>query len=369
MKIPLFKIYWSKNDIQSVEKIIKSGKYWATGKQIEKLEKEICKFLKIKYCLVFNSGGSALFTLMKAFNFKKGDEIIVPSFTFIATAYAPLYVGAKPIFADIEEKTLGLDPEDVRKKITPKTKAIIAIHYGGMPCQINKLKKIAKEYKINLIEDVAESFGARIKNKYVGTFGKAGILSFCQNKIFTTGEGGAIITNSREIYKKAKLIRSYGQKSIKSNVDYITPGYNLRMPTMLAALGLSQLKKVNWIIKKRREKAKYLNENLKKNKEIIVFEQPNQNYYPVYQLYTIRVLKNKRNKLLKYLQKKGISCKIYFKPAHKYTAFKKLGYKHIRLPNTEKISKQVLSLPIYPEISLKELKYITTTIKSFFKND
>ena len=374
MTIPLFKIYWKEEDIKAIEKVIRSGKYWATGPQIEKFEKKIANYLGVKYCLVFNSGGSALFALIHSYGFKKGDEIIVPSFTFIATAYTPLYVGAKPIFADIEEGTFGLDPEDVERKITSRTKAIIPIHYGGMPCQIEELRKIARNHNLILIEDAAESFGAKLKGKYVGTFGDSAILSFCQNKIFTTGEGGAIVTNNGKIYEKAKLIRSYGRE-MKGNyfeetkgIDYVSLGYNLRMPTMLAVLGASQLKRVNWIIKKRREKAKYLTRELAEIDKIATFQEPKDSF-AVYQMYTIRVLEGEktRNKLMRYLKDKGISTKIFFDPVHKYTIFKKLGYKNISLPKTEKLSSQVLSLPFYPEITYQELDYVARAIRKFFK--
>lgn len=375
VNIPLFKMSWDKKDIQAVEKVIRSGKYWATGPQIDEFEKKIADYLGIKYCLTFNSGGSALLALMKAYGFNKEDEIIVPSFTFIATAYAPLYVGAKPVFADIEEKTYGLDPQDVEEKITPKTKAIIPIHYGGMPCQIDKLKKIAKKHNLILIEDVAESFGAKFKGKYLGTFGDSAILSFCQNKIFTTGEGGAMVTNNKQLYERAKLYQSYGRKIVgdyfgkTKSLDYVAAGYNFRMPSMLAALGISQLARVNNIIKQRRIKAKYLNQKLAKIKEIKTFQQPNKNYFAVYQMYTIRVLQGKkvRDNLWQYLEKRGVASKIYFEPVHKYSIFKKLGYKNLSLPKTEKLSQEVLSLPIYPQISYKELNYIIDNIKKFFK--
>jgi perosamine synthetase len=374
MNIPLFKIYWDNEDIEAVKKIIRNGEYWATGKQIEEFEKKLADYLGVKYCLVLNSGGSALFSLMKAYDFKKGDEIIVPSFTFITTAFAPLYTGAKPVFAEVEEKTFGLDPADVEKKITSKTRAVMPIHYGGMPCQVDKIKKIAKKNNLILIEDAAESFGAKLKGKYTGTFGDAAILSFCQNKIITTGEGGAIITNDKKIYEKVGLIRSYGRKvkgdyfNHVEDLDYIVLGGNLRMPTMLAALGLSQLKKVDYIIKERRERAKYLNKKLAKIKEINIFEEPNKNYFAVYQMYTIRILEGAkiRNELMAYLQNKGISAKIYFEPVHQHTIFKDLGYT-TPLPQTEKIANQVLSLPIYPTISYKELDYIIKNIFDFFK--
>jgi len=375
MKIPLFKIYWDEEDIKAVEEVIRSGMYWCTGKQIEEFENLLKEYLDVKYCLTFNSGGSALYALMLAYKFKPGDKIIVPSFTFIATAYAPLYVGAKPVFADIEEETLGLDPEDVKEKITKKTKAIIPVHYGGMPCKIEELKEIAEDYNLLLIEDAAESFGAKFKGKHVGTFGDSAIFSFCHNKVFTTSEGGCVITDNKEIYERLKLIRSYG-RVVRGNyflnseeLDYIEVGYNLRMSTILAALGVSQLKKVDKTIEMRRKNAEYLNKELKKIDGIVVPESPSKDYYAVYQMYTIRTLERRdvRNKLMEFLEGKGIMTRIYFNPVHKYSIFKKLGYGDVLLPKTEDLSSQVLTLPMYPHMTKEELDYIVDSIKEFFE--
>jgi len=367
MSIPLFKIYWDEKDVEAVAKVIRSGMYWTTGPLVEELETKIAEYLGVKHCLVFNSGGSAIFTLMKAYGFQDGDEIILPSFTFIATAYAPLYVGAKPVFADIEDESFGLDPKDVERKITEKTKAIIPIHYGGAPCKINELKELADKHNLILIEDAAESFGAKADNQFVGSFGDSAILSFCQNKIFTTGEGGAIVTNNDELYNKLKLFRSYGREDgdhflDSGDLDYLKVGYNFRMPAILAALGLSQLVKVDKLISLRREKAEYLSQGLQNIKEIAVLKNKNS----VYQLYTIRVSNDLRDKLINYLTENGISTKIYFTPVHRYSVFK--NYQEVKLPKTEELSSQVLSLPIYPGLSGQEMDYIIKAIKDFFNN-
>jgi perosamine synthetase len=376
-KIPLFKIYWTEEDVKEVERVIRSGMYWATGSQIEEFENRIKEYLDAKYCLTFNSGGSALYALMLAYKFGPSDEIIVPSFTFIATAYAPLYVGAKSIFADVELETFGLDPEDVKKKITSKTKGVIPIHYGGMPCKIEELKEVAEDHNLVLIEDVAESFGAKFKGKCVGTFGESAIFSFCQNKVFTTGEGGCVVTNNKKIYERLKLIRSYGRVTegnyflSAENADYIEIGHNFRIPTLLAALGISQLANVDKAIKMRRKNAEYLNRNLAKVEGIIVPEPPSNSYFAVYQMYTIRVLGGKkvRDELMKFLQERGIMSKVYFEPVHRYSIFRNLGYGKLLLPNTEKLSSQVLTLPMYPQLSRDDMDFIINSVKEFFDSD
>jgi len=374
-KIPLFKIYYDEEDVRNVAEVIKAGMYWAEGPYIKEFENKISEYVGTKYCVMFNSGTSALHASLLALGIKEGDEVIVPSFTFIATANAPLFVRAKPIFADIEEKTLGLDPEDVVKKISNKTKAIIPIHYGGCPCKIKELKEIAEDYNVVLIEDAAEAFGAESKGEKVGTFGDLAIFSFCQNKIITTGEGGCVVTNSREIYERLKLIRSHGRIDKKNyfysveSAEYVSLGFNFRMSNILAALGLSQLKKVDKLIKMRRMNAEYMTRRLSKISGVDVFKPPPDSFH-VYQMYTIFVRENYRKNLIRYLDEKGVMTKVYFSPVHLTPFYRKLfGYKEGFLPKTEKISQQVLTLPMYPSLTVEEMDYIVSCINGFFRGD
>jgi perosamine synthetase len=374
-KIPLFKIYWDKNDVKAVADIVKSGMYWAEGPSIKEFEKKIAEYIGVKYCVVFNSGTSVLHALLLAYGIGKGDEVIVPSFTFISTANSVLLAGAKPVFADIEDKTFGLDPEDVKKKITSKTKAIIPVHYGGCPCRIDELRKIAKEYDLVLIEDAAESFGAEFKNKKIGTFGDAAMLSFCQNKIITTGEGGAAVTDSRKIYEELKLLRSHGREekgnyfTSDKSLDYISLGFNFRMPTVIAALGISQLNKIEDIIKKRRKIAGYLSGRIRSEIKDISVPVPSDEYFHVYQLYSVIVDSGKRNELMDYLRSKSIMTKIYFDPVHLTSFYKnKLKYK-CELPVTENISKKVLTLPMHPLLTRKEMDYIVENLRKDSRNE
>jgi dTDP-4-amino-4,6-dideoxygalactose transaminase len=371
-KIPLFKIYWEEDDIDSVAKVIRRGSYWATGPEIDQFEKAIAEFVGTKYALSFNSGTSALHADLLAHNITDG-EVIVPSFTFIATANTVVLAGARPIFAEIEDQSYGLDPEDVNKKITNKTRAIIPVHYGGAPCkEIRALRDIADEHNLLLIEDAAESLGSKINDRMVGTFGSSSsMFSFCQNKVITTGEGGIIVTDSKEIYQKLKLIRSHGRLeggdnyfSTTKELDYIQVGYNYRMSSISAALALSQLKKIDRIIKLRREKAEYFNKKLSKIKRIKIPIEL-KNHYNVYQMYSIQLENNKsREELQQNLTKAGIMTKVYFDPVHIKTLYReKFNYREGDLPETEKISKKVLTLPLYPTLSNKEMDYIVDKIR------
>jgi perosamine synthetase len=372
-KIPLFKIYWDQEDIEMVKETIRRGVFWAIGPNIEKLEGMLSQYVGTKYALVFNSGTSALHAILLACGIGAGDEVIVPSFTFIATANAPLFVGARPVFADIEEKTYGLDPEDVEKKITRKTKAIMPIHYGGGPCLIRELKAIAERHNLLLIEDAAESLGATVDGKKVGNFGDAAILSFCSNKVVTTGEGGAVVTDSTDICEKLKLIRSHGRAETANYfssieyMDYVALGYNLRMSDITAALGIAQLQKIDRLIETRRGNAEMLSARLSR---IAAIEAPHppDDFFHVYQMYTIRVKdgKQKRDVLSDYLARQGIMTKVYFHPVHQTDFYRnKLGYKS-DLPITEKLSRQVLTLPMYPALTEHEIDFIADRVAAFF---
>lgn len=374
-KIPLYKIYWDEEDRKSVTKVIERGSYWAIGSEIEEFEKLTADYAERRYGFSFNSGTSALHAILLAYNLKAGDEIIVPSFTFIATANAPLFVGAKPVFADVEEETFGLSPSAVQEKITRRTKAIIPIHYGGLPCRIKELRQIAKDNNLILIEDAAESIGASIDGRKVGQFSDAAVFSFCANKVITTGEGGMVLTDSKEIAEKLKLIRSHGRldvepyfSTIKSS-DYVTLGYNWRMSSITAALGVSQIKKLGKIIEMRRSNADYLESKLSKIPGIKPPTSP-KGYFHVYQIYTIRVEggKDSRDRLKDYLATKGIMSKVYFDPVH-LTSFYRGKLKHRKgdLHVTEKLSGDVLTLPMYPTLQKEEMAYIAKSIGEFMR--
>jgi len=372
-KIPLFKIYWDEEDVRMVKEAIERGMHWAIGPNVEKFEGMLADYVGTRHALAFNSGTSALHAILLAYDIGQGDDVIVPSLTFIATANAPLFVGAKPVFADIEDRTYGLNPADVERRITPKTKAVMPIHYGGCPCLIEELREIARKHNLLLIEDAAESLGATVGGKKVGSFGNAAILSFCSNKVITTGEGGAVVTNDGEIYEKLKLLRSHGRLensnyfSSTEYMDYVTLGYNFRMSDITAALGIAQLKKIDMAVELRRKNTEMLSLKLSQIAEIEV-PRPPDNFFHVYQMYTIRVKggRERRDALSAYLAKQGIMTKVYFHPVHQTHFYKnKLGYK-CDLPITESLSRQVLTLPMYPTLTEHEIDFIADQVATFF---
>lgn len=375
-KIPLYRVFTDKDDLQSISKVLKRGMDWAIGPEIIQFEKSLAEYVDSKFCISFNSGTSALHASLLAAKIAKGDEIITPSFTFIATPNSALMVNAIPKFVDIDIDTLGLDPEYVKQEISTKTKAIIPVHYAGLPCKIEELSKIAQKKKIYLIEDAAESLGSHVNKKMTGTFGDMGIFSFAGNKVLTTGEGGAIVTDSKQLYEKLKLIRSHGRKenlnyfSSTLPPNYVSLGYNWRMSSITAALAISQLKKLNKLIKLRRKNAQYISSNLKKFPEIRVPMEP-RGHFHVYQLYSIILENNKlRNNLKEFLTRKGIMSKVFFEPTHLTNFYKtKILKKKLILQNTEIVSSRILTLPMFPGLTKQELDYICTSIKEFFENE
>ncbi len=375
-KIPLYKIYNDEEDVALITKIIKRGNNWALGPEIEEFEKAIANYVGVDYCLALNSGTSALHASLIAYGFGPNDEIIVPSFSFISTSNSVLFVKSKPIFADIEETTFGLDHNSIKSKINKNTKCIIPMDYGGMSCNISEIKEVARNNNLVLISDSAESLGSSVNNKKVGSIADLSIFSFCGNKVLTTGEGGAIVTDSKEIYEKIKLIRSHGRVdpvsyfNNPSESQYASLGYNWRMSTLTAALGISQLHKLDKMIKMRQENAKYISSRLSKFSEITVPDPPS-GYDHIYQLYTIKLSNSRiRDRLHEHLTKKKIFSKIYFNPIHLTQFYReKFPTDSKTLSVTERISQQVLTLPLYPNMISEEKEYLVDSISEFFESE
>jgi len=374
--LPLYKIYSDDEDIELITKVLKRGTNWAIGPEIDEFEKIISDYVGTDYCVAVNSGTSALHSLMLAHGFGENDEIIVPSFTFISTVNSVLFVNSKPIFSDIENDTLGLDPQKLSNKITANTKAIIPVDYAGLSCKIFDILEIARENNLLVIEDAAEALGATINGKKVGSVADSSIFSFCGNKVLTTGEGGAVVTNSKEIYEKIKLIRSHGRAdqidyfNNPSISNYVDLGYNWRMSSITASLGISQMHKIDKIISKRRANANYITDRLKNSSDITTPNIPDGSEH-VYQLYSIRLNdKHTRDSLHDYLLNKKIFSKIYFKPVHLYSFYQqKFKNQTFDLSETERAFEQILTLPMYPNMTTEEKEYLVTTILEFFEEN
>ncbi len=375
--IPLFKTFSDEKDVEAVAAVLRRGTFWAVGPEIEEFERTIGEFVGAKYALACNSGTSALHLLLLAHGIE-GKEVIVPSFTFVATANAVLLAGGTPVFAETEDDTYGLDVEDVKRRITSRTAAIITLTYGGFPSRDSPaLRALADERDIVFIEDSAESLGATLDGKKAGSFGHGAIISFCQNKVLATGEGGMLLTGKRDVYEKAKLLRSHGRVELAQDYfsstednDYIEPGYNYRMPSIIAALGLSQFEKLDEVVRRRRERAARLNARLGKLPGIAVPKELD-GHFSVYQMYTIRLRdKALRDGLQAYLKAEGIMSKVYFMPVHLKTIYQqRFGCKAGDLPRTEALSDTVLNLPLYPTMTEEEMERVASAIEVFLDRE
>lgn len=373
--VPLFKTYNDEADVDAVREVIERGTYWATGPEITEFEEEFAEYVGREYALAMNSGTSALQALLAAEDIS-GGEVIVPSFSFVATANVVLLSGAEPVFADIEPDTYGLDPDDVQEKITADTQAIMPMHYGGRTSkEISALQDIAEDQGIPLIEDAAESLGSERDGTPSGGFGKSAMFSLCQNKVISTGEGGMVVTDSEELYERLRLIRSHGRVSSRegeyfsstADSDYVRPGYNFRMPTMGAALGLSQLEKIDEIIEMRREHAQTLNDRLKDIEELRV-PAPVGNEKHVYQMYTVELEDEEtRDELQEHLKKAGVMTKTYWAtPIHEKSLYDKKGIKKTSLSTTSKVCNRVLTLPLFPDMTQEQINLIAESTREYF---
>ncbi|KKQ18777.1 MAG: putative pyridoxal phosphate-dependent enzyme [Berkelbacteria bacterium GW2011_GWA1_36_9] len=350
-----------KEEIKAVTDVMKSGML-AQGPKVKEFEEKFAKFIGTKYAVATSSGTTALEVALRAHGIGTDDEVITTSFTFIASANSILYTGARPVFTDINETTFNLDPEKIEKAITKKTKAILPVHLYGQACDMTKIMAIARKHKLIVIEDACQSHGAEYRNKKVGSFGTSA-FSLYPTKNMTTGEGGMITTNSKEIYDQANLIRAHGSK-IKYYHDIL--GYNYRMTDIEGAIGIEQLKKLNKFNSLRIKNAKFLNKNLGKIAGIIVPEEA-MGAKHVYHQYTIRVIGDfggSRDNVLKKLTEAGIGTAVFYPlPLNEQKVYQDLGYKS-NTPIAKKVSEEVLSLPVHPELKTSDLNYI---VKAFQK--
>jgi predicted outer membrane repeat protein len=332
----------------------------------------LAAYMGVEHAVIFNSGTSAQYAVLRSHGIDSG-EVIVPSFTFISTVNTIALCGAKPVFADIEDRTMGLSAEDVNERITRRTKAIVPVHYAGAVCRdIKALRELSEDHGCVLIEDAAESMGATIDGAKAGTIGHSSILSFCQNKVITTGEGGAICTNDASVANAARLIRSHGRDervgedyfTTHRKMDYVTTGFNFRMPTINAALGIAQLEKIDGLIAMRRANAEALNGLLGRIPGIGLPMYPG-NISSVYQLYPIVLgSREERDGLKAHLEGKGIASKVYFDPVHLEKYYRE-AYPGTRLEVTESIAGRVLSLPFYPHMPREEMEAVFEAVKGY----
>ena len=376
IRVPLFDLNYDKREERAVVETLQS-KWISTGPKCQEFEEKFSEALGVNYSITLGNCTSALHLALLILGISHEDEVIVPSLTFVATSNAVLYVGAKPVFCDIKGKDdLTIDPENIRKNISPKTKAIIVMHYGGFSCDMDEIMRIAKDNDLFVIEDACHAPLSEYKGKKLGTIGDIGCFSFFSNKNMSTGEGGMLVTNNQEFDKKARLLRSHGMtklsyersKGHNTLYDVIDLGFNYRMDDIHAALGLVQLEKLPDDIKKRNEVRNWYIDKLDSLENIII---PFQSSTELSSNYVFSVVldcfeESYRDKLRQELSEAGIQTSIHYPPAHKFEIYKKYNK---NLPKTEFVADNAISLPMYSSMTEHQVDYVVKTLKSLVQEN
>lgn len=374
IKVPFFAHHITNEDKKAMMKALDSS-LLTDGPILREFESVFAKFTGAKYAIGVSNATAALHLSLKAIGIGKGDEVIVPDMTFVATANAVRLCGATPVFADVDKDDMNISPKSIQENLSSKTKAILPVHFAGKVCKINKIKKIAQSNKLEIIEDCAHAIGARYEGRHVGNFGSAGCFSFYPTKNITTIEGGMVITNSKEIGDFIRSARNHGiTKSLSQryshgkpwDYDVLESGYNYRLDEIRSALGLSQLKRIRKLNLLRKKAFEYYNRQLGKIGGIICpsISKADDN---VYHLYIGRISSRfgiSRDQLFEKLLSSGISTSVHYKPLHKFTAFKKLHSNLKNLKNSDDLFREIISLPMFPNITRREQDLVIKQIKN-----
>ncbi|NWG11552.1 DegT/DnrJ/EryC1/StrS family aminotransferase [Candidatus Bathyarchaeota archaeon] len=361
MTIPLVKVYMDDDIKKAVLEVLDSG-WYILHEKVREFERKIANFCGIKNAVCVSSGTAAIFLSLLALDIKRGDEVIIPSFSFIATATPIIAVGAKPVFVEIDAKTYTANPEKIRQAVTKQTKAIMPVHLYGHPANMNPILEMAKENNLYVIEDACQAHGAEYEGKKVGGIGHVACFSFYPSKNMTVcGDGGVVVTNDTTIAEKVRKLRDHGRLD-KYVFDLV--GYNLRFNEIQAAIGIKQLEKLPQWNETRRKMAKMYNEALD-GLVITPIEEPWAKH--VYHVYVIRI--EKRDELMEFLKRHGISSLVHYPvPIHKQPAIISVLGVQPKMKVTEKLANQVLSIPMHPKLTKDEVAYVSDKITEFTKS-
>lgn len=363
-KYPIAKPYIGEEEKKLVLQVLDSGDLSLGAKYLE-FEKKFAQKIGTKYACSVSSGTAGLHLAMIAAGIKEGDEVITTPFSFIASANVILYVGAIPVFADVDPVTYNLDPIKIEEKITSKTKAILVVHIFGQSADMDPILKIAKKHKLKIIEDACESIMASCNGKKVGTFGESAVFAFYPNKQMTTGEGGMLVTNNKKIYSLCSSLKNQGRTENRGWLDHKYLGYNYRMDEMSAAVGIAQIKKLEFMIEERQRIANTYNEYFKDYGEMIGVPRVavgNTHTWFVYVI-CIKNKKIKRDVVMKDLEESGISTKHYLPSIHLFGFYrKKFKYKAGDFPVSESVSRSSVALPIYIGLKDGDIKHIANKV-------
>jgi len=352
----------TKLEIKYVTDAITTGHVSSSAKYVGLFEKAFAKKICVKYAISVNSCGSALFLALWGLGIRKGDEVIVPTFTMAATANSVVQCGAKPVFVDCEENG-NIDVNQIEKKINKRTKAIMPVHIYGHPCDMDEIRAIAQKYKLYVVEDAAEAQGSLYKNKVAGSLSDAACFSFYANKLITTGEGGMIVTNNKKLTEECSKLKDY-YFSGKNKFLHERLAWKLSLTSLQAALGLAQLERLDELVNKRRANAVYYTNGLSVLKDHLVFPAEKEGVRSVYWMYALVLKKeNKRDKLMRHLAQKGIETRAFFVPMHKQPIYKENGI----YPISEYLGRNGLYLPSSSHLNKKDKDRVIVLIKDFFQ--
>lgn len=369
--IPYGKQTIEQDDIQAVVDVLKSD-FLTTGPKIAEFEQTVADYVGTKYAVAISNGTSALHAACFAAGIGPGDEVITTPLTFAASANCVLYCGGTPVFADVDPKTYNIDPEDIQRKITDRTKAIIAVHLAGQPCDMDAIHSIAREHGLIVIEDGAHALGSVYKGKKVGNLSDMTTFSFHPVKPITTGEGGMIVTDNEDFYKKMVLFRSHGitrDDSMMTRNDgpwfyqQFDLGYNYRITDIQCALGCSQMKKLDRFLARRKEIVARYNEAFADCDNIITPYQLSDTESG-WHLYIVQVKNCDRRQVFEAMREKGIGVNVHYIPVYMHPYYQEHGYENVHCANAEEIYSHIISLPLYPGLTSEQQDYVIDTLKS-----
>lgn len=371
MKVPLSRPWITEEDIKAVEEVLRTPNL-SLGPKLPEFERMLAETGKRKYGVAVNSGTSALHLIVRSLGIKDGDEVITTPFSFIASANCILFERAKPVFVDIRKDTYNINPDLIESAIMEKTKAIIAVDVFGQPADWDEITAIAKKHHLYLIEDSAEAIGSEYKGKSAGSFGDAAIFAFYPNKQITVGEGGVIVTDNENIAKLSKSMRNQGRGEGDTWLQHTRLGYNYRISDINCALGISQLKRLDEIVKRRNKVAEMYNKKLKDVDEVITpFVMPSVTRMSWF-VYVIRLAdkftKEDRDNIIKEMSKRGIQTRNYFAPIHLQPFYvEQFGFKRGDFPVTDFVSDRTISIPFYTMMKEEEIDYVVKNLKEVIR--
>lgn len=361
IKIPVYRPSLEGNEKKYLNECLDSSWISSKGRFLDDFEREFAKYIHSPYATAVCNGTVALHLAMLVLGIGPGDEIIVPTLTYVASVNAIRYVGATPVFVDADPKNWQMDPNEVQSKITPKTRAIMAVHLYGMACSMDRLQKMAKDHKLYLIEDCAEALGTWVKDQHVGTFGDVGTFSFFGNKTVTTGEGGMVVFNDRLLFEKARRLKGQGVDPGRAYWHDMI-GYNFRMTNLAASIGLAQLERIDTILEKKREIAKLYRQKLSHLPICFQAEEEEEGVISSHWMVSVLVYqKNLRDPLRNFLLEAGVETRPLFYPIHELPMYQSLE----SFPIAEDISGRGFNLPSFPDLTKDEISFVCEKIEGF----